>query len=505
MTTAPHGSRRPSSAAAVLAALAVVALATPAESQGYRLRLDVTSQSVRYRGWQIDSIPVTNVVTSPSGGPATPDGFAVNCVPADPFCFYYQPGPTRHAIPFSTTATGTMWGFGITGLSAHGSVRLLTDFTGDNYWPGTQPAAQLIELYADYTNRWFSGRFGRVIEANRLGVTGFDGIRLAGRALNRRLELIGYGGLGLGRASLLPIDNEQLNPFNQFQLTKRQWVAGGNLGWTSRYVDASVDYERQVDRTTKYFISERTALSTVIRPVRRFSVRGSVDYDLAQGRIHTADATLNWTSSLVSAAAGWRQYAPTFQLWEIWAAFNTIPYNAATGSIWFGPWKGLRLNARGEVYRYDDNTLASPLVTVENEGWRSRLGGTYTLGRWNVGLGYSADFGPGAASSGWDGQLGYAPTRTLSFTTNGGRFQRPLELRYDESKVYYVGLDAAYRRPQQLEIRLRVDYYNEDRERPDAAAFSWNQTRLSAVVTFYMSSRATTRPLPPGRMPRRSP
>ncbi len=497
-----------SAASALVAGLTAMAIITaPAFAQGYRARIDVRSQSVRYRGWQIDSVLATDAVLSPSGGPATADGFAVNCVSGDPYCFYYDAGPVRHAIPFSTTATATAWGLGLSGLSAHGSVRLLDDFTGDRFWPATEPAVQLIELYADYRRRWFGVRAGRMIEANRLGFTGYDGVRLTARALRRRLEVTGYGGLGLARSSLLPIDNERLNPFGQFQLPERQLIAGGNATWNGRYFDARVDYERQVDRTTRYFVSERAAVSAAIRPINRFSLRGNVEYDIAFGRVATADATLNWNSRFVSAAAGYRRYRPTFQLWEIWGAFNTIPYNAIIGSLWLGPWKGLRLTARGETYQYDDNSLSSPLVTVENSGWRSRLGASYAYRWFDIGLGYSADFGPGASSSGWDAQFGYHPSERWQFTANGGRFVRPLEYRFNESKVKFVGIDAAYNVAQQFRLRVRADYYDEDRDRPDAAAFTWNQTRLSADLTFYLSSKVKANPLPPGRLPanRRAP
>ncbi len=493
-------------AALAVIALAVIALAAPAAlAQGYRARIDVRSQSVRYRGWQIDSVLATDVVTSPAGGPATPDGFAVTCVSADPYCFYFQAGPVRHPVPFSTTATATAWGLGLTGLSVHGSVRLLTDLTGDQFWPGTEPAAQLIELYADYRHKRFGARAGRMIESNRIGFAGYDGVRLTARALRRRLELTGYGGLGLARSSLLPINNPQLDPFGQFQLAERQIIAGGNVAWNDRYVDARIDYQRQVDRTTRFFVSERAAISTAIRPTDRISLRGNLVYDLAFGRLGTADATLNWNSPFVSAAAGYRHYRPTFQLWEIWGAFNTIPYNAVIGSLWLGPWKGLRFTARGEAYQYDDNSLPSPLVTIEDSGWRSRLGASYNYGEFNLGLGYSADVGPGAASSGWDALFGYHPSERWQFTLNGGRFVRPLELRFNQSTVKFVGVDATFRLPQQFQFRVRADYYDEDRDRPDAAAFSWDQTRLSAEVTFYLSSKVAASPLPPGRMPERAP
>ena len=37
----------------------------------------------------------------------------------------------------------------------------------------------------------------------------------------------------------------------------------------------------------------------------------------------------------------------------------------------------------------------------------------------------------------------------------------------------------------------------EDRQRPDAAAFSWNQTRVSARVVLALASNADLRGLPP--------
>jgi hypothetical protein len=411
----------------------------------------------------------------------------------------------RHAVPFSTTATATMWGLGVNGLRAHGSIRLLTDFTGNTYWPGTEPAVQLIELYAGYQRDWFAGRAGRIIEANQLGYAGYDGVEMTAHLLRRRLTVGGYGGLGLARASLLPINSPELNPFNQFQLQDRQWILGFDAGWNSRMLDLSAEYQRQVDRATDYFIAERAAVSTVIRPVDRVSLQGNVVYDLAQDRVGMADATVNWTSPLVSAAVGYRHYRPMFQLWEIWAAFNTVPYNAATGSLWIGPWKGLRLSLRGEAYRYDDNSLPSPLVTVDDEGWRTRVGASYRYRQFDLGLGYSADTGPGAASSGWDASLAYLPSERWQVSASGGHFNRPLEYRFDESVLNYAGVEASYQVPQRMRFRIRADYYDEDRNRPDAAAFSWDQTRLSAEVSFYLSSAVKTRPLPPGRMPGATP
>ena len=57
-----------------------------AEAQGYRLRLDSRVQRVTYRGLTMDSIPVGEVVTGPTGGPRTPDDFAVRCPAGSAHC-----------------------------------------------------------------------------------------------------------------------------------------------------------------------------------------------------------------------------------------------------------------------------------------------------------------------------------------------------------------------------------------------------------------------------------
>ena len=70
-----------------LLGLALLGLGSgPVEAQGYRLRHDSRAQRVSYRGVAMDSIPVGDVVTGPTGGPRTPDNFAVRCPPGGAYC-----------------------------------------------------------------------------------------------------------------------------------------------------------------------------------------------------------------------------------------------------------------------------------------------------------------------------------------------------------------------------------------------------------------------------------
>ncbi len=69
----------------VLLCLSVAAaLPGAVRAQGFRLRVDTRLQAAAYRGVTLDSIRVGDTVSGPSGGPYTPDGFAVHCAGGDP-------------------------------------------------------------------------------------------------------------------------------------------------------------------------------------------------------------------------------------------------------------------------------------------------------------------------------------------------------------------------------------------------------------------------------------
>ena len=104
-----------------------------AEAQGYRLRLDSRVQRVSYRGMTMDSIPVGEVVTGPTGGPRTPDNFAVRCPTGSAHCFYFRAGPELTGGPMVTTADLTLWGLGIPGLSVRLNGRLGLDLVSGHH------------------------------------------------------------------------------------------------------------------------------------------------------------------------------------------------------------------------------------------------------------------------------------------------------------------------------------------------------------------------------------
>src|ERR1041385_2727096 len=90
--------------ALLLSALLAMPAATAA-AQSWRLRVDAYAQRVAFRGVTPDSVAEAQVPAGPTGGPVSPDGFAVSCA-GDGFCRFYRPGPMRRGVPASAGEIG---------------------------------------------------------------------------------------------------------------------------------------------------------------------------------------------------------------------------------------------------------------------------------------------------------------------------------------------------------------------------------------------------------------
>ena len=479
------------------------ALLHSVNAQGYRLRIDSRVQAVSFRGVTLDSIAVTDTVTGPGGGPATSDGFAVTCLQGDTVCHYYRPGPVRRVAPLATVADLTLWGLGVPGLSARVAARFGFDLGDADVWPGSDPAVQLLEGYVEYATPLATARLGRLVTTSRLGYEGFDGGQVVLRDERRGLELNGYAGWGLSRGVALPVTSPALNPLDDFQPRRRQIVAGGGAGWRTVWFDVRADYLREVDPEVHYFVSERVGLQAVVRPTKGVTLQGGSDWDIAAGSWGSAEASVGYARSRVNATLGARRYHPHFALWTIWGAFSPVPYHATFGQVSVRATEWLDLRARGERYGYEPADVSTALVESERDGWRWELGGTATVvERITLDAGYHAAFGPGASSAGIAGSITYAPRSRLFVTLRGSTLQRPLEFRFNESKLWTVGLEAQSDVMPLLRVGGGVVYYNEGRHRPDAASFDWNQVRLSARAVLSLGKGADLGSLPPlGRRP----
>jgi hypothetical protein len=469
----------------------------PAGAQGYRLRLDSRFQSVAFRGLTPDSIAVASAVIGPSGGFETPDGFAVHCTPGSDYCSFFRPGPKLASAPLVNSADLTLWGLGLPGLSLRGNARWGVDLGADDFWPGTRPAVQVVEGYAQYANEFVTGRLGRQQVTGRLGWQGFDGADLTLRAPTLGLDASAYAGWGLARGANVPINSPSLNPLDEYQLPRRAVVAGGQLGWRSRYVDARAEYRREVDPAADLFIAERAALTAVLRPAPHVILSGGAEYDLAQGWWGSSDLSLRYSANRLSADAGVRRYRPFFELWTIWGAFSPVPYTAVDGSIAVAPVHRLRVRLSGERYWFDASGAETALARFEDHGWRFSLGATALLdSALTIDGGYHAEVGPGANSRTWDGRVTWLPVPAVSLALFGSTLTRPLDFRYDDAQVDAVGVDAEFLPSETLRLALSGSRYFEDRRRPDARAFDWNQFRVQARVTWLFGSGADQVRLP---------
>jgi hypothetical protein len=294
-------------------------------------------QRVSYRGVSADSIPAGEAVTSPTGGLQTADGFAVRCPVGGPYCFFFRPGPALRAAPLVTSADLTLWGLGIGGLSVRVNGRVGLDLGNTDIWPGTEPEVQLNEAYAMYAHRAFAARLGRQLLADRLGVVGLDGGRVTASSGRRGFDAELYAGLGIARATALPVSSPVLNPLDDFQPRRRQILAGAAIGWSSRHADVRLHYQREIDRDTRNFASERAALSLDFRVVQRWALAAGADYDLANTWFGNADVEVRYIAPSITAAAGLRQYRPHFDLWTIWEPSAPCRTTRLTGPSGSGP------------------------------------------------------------------------------------------------------------------------------------------------------------------------
>ena len=491
--------RRTGRALLIAGAASLAAVRVPAQS--WRLRLDAAAQRVEFRGVTADSIREAAARVGASGGLESPDGFAVDCV-GDGFCRFFRPGAVRAGLPTSAGVDLTLWGLGLPGLSVRVNARALTDLTGDRVWPGTSPPLRLVEGYAEYLRDGLTVQTGRMIERGRLasaGTSGLDGARTMWRSDRTGIEVGGYAGWGMARGTILSVASPAVDPLADYQPATRQIVVGALAGAHLRAVDVQAEYRRELDPVTDYIVAERAAVSVQATPERRVRFVAGADYDLAQGAWGSAEASASYIGAHVSGSITARHYRPFFDLWTVWGVFSPVPFNGVGGSISVNPTAKLQVRSRAEWFRYDAADVSTPTVTLKDRGWRWALEGTLSPAeRWTLELDTHGELLPGASSSGMDGRVTWRPQPALDLSLNGGNLARPLELRFQDAGVTYAGASAAYRVGERWRLDVAVDRYWESRDRPDAAAFDWNQWRLSARASLTLRSVAD-RWLPPAR------
>jgi hypothetical protein len=228
------------------------------------------------------------------------------------------------------------------------------------------------------------------------------------------------------------------------------------------------------------------------------SLTGGADYDMAEAVWGSAETSLNVMRGPIAVSVGGKRYRPQFDLWTIWGAFSPTPYHAWNALIRVSPRRDFSLSARTERYQFEPTNAETPLVDVVENGWRWSLNADASLYRVvDLSASYRRETGFGAASSSWDATVVYRAGERASFSLTGAAMDRPLELRFDDAKVWMIGARATAQPLSRVSFSVGAGRYSENRKRPDAGALDWNQTRLDARVTLLFSSGADVMRLPP--------
>lgn len=485
--------------------------ATPLAAQGYQLRLDTRFSSVSYRGYSEQTIPAAEVVVQSDGRLTTPDGITVRCATGAATCTYFAPGDELTGSPMVSTLDASAWGFGISGLSLHTRTRFGADLQDPDVWPGQDPDLQLLDGYAEYAGRFATVQAGRTHVFSRLGFTGVDGGKLDLRPLSGRIRLSAFGGWGLARGMPLPVSSPEVNPLNEFQPTQRQAVAGGSLGWSFSGFEGRFIYQHEVDprgELDAVVAAKRGAVDAALRPVQGLTLAGGAEYDFARGELGTADGRLTYRppDGRYQLTVGAKQYRPYFDLWTIWGVFSPVAYSGGFGSAHVTPIAGLDLWTSGEFFSYEDTGADTLLATVESDGWRWSAGATLARARsWSASATYHINEGPGAQTAGFDARVFLQPYDAIKISAEAGYQNRPLELRFNDSKLFYTGIRATVEPRPGIMLHAGGRYYDENRERDDSAQLDWTQFRIDLGLTLTFRSSGETPSINPAilRIPER--
>lgn len=492
-------------AAAWMAVTAGPAHAGPA----WRLRLDTSYRTFAFRGVELDSIRTIEAVRGPFGGLQTRDGYAVTTPSGSAWSFYFRPGDEERASPVTGTADFTAWDLGPRGLSLHVRTRAAGAFDSPDAWENTSPAVRFQEAYADWTTRRWSARAGRMRQLTRFGSTGWDGGRVEGRVLDGRLRAGTWGGWALSSASDLPATNASLDPLDEYLPAQRPVLLGADLSGGVRAAEGRVLYERQVDTRADDFVSERLGAEISLRPVDVLTLSAGGDRDLAVGDWGNAEAALRWQPPLAleNLTLGARRHQPRFDLWNVWTAFSPVAYRAVFAEGTGRPIDRVRITLRGERYSYDDTDADAPRVPGMDDGWRWTAEGAWDPdAHWRLRGSTHRELGPGAGSKGFGGEAGWVGG-PWELAALGTWMDRPLEFRYDDVTLTSWGLRAGWRPRTDFGLHAEIRTFDEERDRPDAAAYSDTHVRGSLGATFLFGSGsrraalpAAVRAIPPRRV-----
>jgi hypothetical protein len=283
----------------------------------------------------------------------------------------------------------------------------------------------------------------------------------------------------------VPITSPSLNPLDEYQIPERHITVGAALGWRSRWADLRAEYQREVDRSVNFFISERAALTAVLRPAEHLSLTGGTEYDLAEGWWGTSDLSLRYGDTHVNADFGVRRYRPFFELWTIWGAFSPVGFQEAgvTGA-WRLAWRSARIEGQAAYRTYPDAGTSTTFGEYRTDGWRVGLSGTVGIAPlWTLEGTYHADVGLGAAKSSTSARVQRQLRDGAYVGFNATAFQTAYEFRVPEGVVWGLGADGAAPLGSRSRVSGSALWYHH-RTDNNGSVPDWSQLRLTVRLDW---------------------
>jgi hypothetical protein len=401
----------------------------------------------------------------------------------------YVPQAVEAATPVTQDLEVNAWGVGVSGLRFYGLLRLRGSLGSDLVWPRYGDHFDALAAYAEYEHANYRLRLGRQQKASMLGWYGYDGLSASIRPIPR-VRVEAYGGLGLARGYLEPVNSGALSALDPFTPEKGTYLFGASVTAaptpTSRF---SAIYQREILTDKSGLVSERVALDGTMSLTSFLEVTGTSEFDLATNEWGKARGSaivhLGRWANLEGEAF---RYVPTIDLTTIWGVFGPESHWGYTGRIHFMPGRGFRVWGGYTERRYEAETGYTPFGYDLPDRSQEVSAGAH-LGAGTVALDgtYRLQREFGGEQSGGDAHFSFAPAAGWRAGLKGTAFQRDGEFRVADGTVYGAGIEARGRLLGRFDVRADVmRFYQRKQERRPSTltGLDWNQTRASLTVDW---------------------